>query len=179
MHTCFILRLFNAVSRTLIIFLFRLLLFPVHSPVIKRYCARVWPWNIPKRMLNNSFSPPGERTFAFVTVYITSNALTNLSGIPYACWNLISSPQYKVFEAFLKSTKIIVAESFLSLMPSINCRRGKIGLVLVLPGLNSFWVFFLCEVYLLGEHDWESFCCKPLLSVNCHCCFWRDPFVQD
>ena len=103
-------------------------------------------------MSTNSVSPSGDSTFALVSVYIPSIALTSFSGITYARSILISLPQCIVSKAFLKSMKIIMAERLLSLMPSINRRRAKIWLVVVLLGLNHFDLF-LGEVRLLVGYD--------------------------
>ena len=108
------------------------------SAMIKRYGARVSPCSTPARMSNNSVSP-SHHHFALVSVFITSIALTSFSGISYARRILISLPRCIVSKAFLKSMKMIMAERFLFLMSSINRRRAKIWLVVVLPGLNPFW----------------------------------------
>ena len=93
-------------------------------------------------MSNNSVSPSGDSTFAIVSVYIASIALTSFSGIPYAR-RILNLPQCIVSKAVLKSIKIIMAERFLSLMPSINRLRAKIWIVVVLPGLNPFWFILM------------------------------------
>ena len=87
----------------------------------------------PGRMSNNSVSS----SFALVSVYINSIVLTSFSGIPYVRTTL-NLPQCIALKAFLKSIKMILAERFLSLMPSINRLIAKSRLVVVLPGLNPF-----------------------------------------
>ena len=109
------------------------------SAMIKKYGARVSPYNTPARITNNSVLPSGERAFAVVFVHITSIALTSLPGMPYARSILIKLPMmYGIKCLFVNSMKIMMAERFTSLLPSINRRRANIVLV-VLPVVNPFW----------------------------------------
>ena len=109
----------DVVFGTIVVNSFRLLVFPVQSPVqspmIKSYGARFSPSYVPAPMSNNSVSPSVDQTFAFVSVFITSTTRTSISVIPYARIILISLPSmYGIEDLFKTSMKIMMAERLLT-----------------------------------------------------------------